>query len=57
MLALSTRAMTALRKQEACWQRLRANVEDIVAVDIPTIEELGGGSVRCMLAEIPTVRA
>jgi hypothetical protein len=24
----------------------------IVAADIPTIERLGGGSVRCMLAEI-----
>jgi hypothetical protein len=25
----------------------------IVSVDVATIERLGGGSVRCMLAEVP----
>jgi hypothetical protein len=28
------------------------HVDRIVAVPIPTIETLGGGSVRCMLAEV-----
>jgi len=27
-------------------------VQRIVAVPVPTIEDLGGGSVRCMLAEV-----
>jgi hypothetical protein len=31
---------------------LAACVDRIVAVPVPTIERLGGGSVRCMLAEI-----
>ena len=32
--------------------RLRATVDDVVVAAIPTIETLGGGSVRCMLAEV-----
>ena len=32
--------------------RLRDCVDRVVAVQIPTIETLGGGSVRCMLAEV-----
>jgi hypothetical protein len=31
---------------------LRRCVERIVTVPVPTIEDLGGGSVRCMLAEV-----
>ena len=44
---------------EAAWRGLAADKRrrlerhgDIVAVPIPTIEWLGGGSVRCMLAEV-----
>jgi hypothetical protein len=35
------------------WERLRACVDRIVEVAVPTIERLGGGSVRCMIAEVP----
>jgi hypothetical protein len=38
-------------------RRLRACVDSILAVPVPTIERVGGGSVRCMLAEIPEVAA
>ena len=31
---------------------LRGRIDRIVSVPIPTIETLGGGSVRCMLAEV-----
>lgn len=36
----------------AALERLGRHLERIVAVPIPTIETLGGGSVRCMLAEV-----
>jgi hypothetical protein len=32
--------------------RLNACTDTTLAVPLPTIEELGGGSVRCMLAEV-----
>jgi hypothetical protein len=32
--------------------RLSACTDEVVAVPVPTIERLGGGSVRCMLAEV-----
>ena len=50
VLAGSRRALESL----APWQRdaLAACVDRWVAVPVPTIETLGGGSVRCMLAEI-----
>jgi hypothetical protein len=32
--------------------RLSACTDEVLAVPIPTIEKLGGGSVRCMLAEV-----
>ena len=34
-------------------QRLQAGTDQVCAVDIPLIETVGGGSVRCMLAEVP----
>ncbi|MGB7737707.1 MAG: arginine deiminase-related protein, partial [Steroidobacteraceae bacterium] len=36
----------------AAIERLASTVNSIVAAPIPTIETLGGGSVRCMLAEV-----
>ena len=36
----------------AAIERLASTVNRIVAAPIPTIETLGGGSVRCMLAEV-----
>jgi hypothetical protein len=49
-LALSERAHAALG--EAARERLGEGVERVVPVAVPTIEDLGGGSVRCMLAEV-----
>lgn len=34
------------------YARLSACTDEVLAVPIPTIERLGGGSVRCMLAEV-----
>jgi hypothetical protein len=35
-------------------QSLGASTDRLLTVDIPTIEHLGGGSARCMLAEVFT---
>jgi hypothetical protein len=57
VLALSERARSALQQPDhSSWDRLRGCVDQIVAVPIPTIETLGGGSVRCMLAEVPALQ-
>lgn len=50
VLALSQTAAAAFGA--AGLARLRRHVDRVVAVPIPTIEALGGGSVRCMLAEV-----
>ncbi len=49
VIAMSARARQALTPDQA--RRLQA-CADIVAVPIPTIERVGGGSVRCMIAEV-----
>jgi hypothetical protein len=55
LLVLSEQARSALQQLEhRSWERLRERVDQIVATPIPTIERVGGGSVRCMLAEVPT---
>ncbi|MCC7464208.1 MAG: amidinotransferase [Gammaproteobacteria bacterium] len=54
VLVMSTRARAALDAPTRA--RLRASVDELLAVPVPTIEGLGGGSVRCMLAEVPEVR-
>lgn len=38
-------------------QRLHGCVDSLLAVPVPTIERISGGSVRCMLAEIPEITA
>jgi hypothetical protein len=49
LIALSTTALASLSRP----QRLRLEKHgELLAVPIPTIEKYGGGSVRCMLAEI-----
>jgi hypothetical protein len=54
VLALSERARLAFEQSdEAAWSRLQRHVDQVVAVPIPTIENVGGGGVRCMLAEVP----
>ncbi len=47
---MSSRAAAAFAPAE--FARLNAAVDRIVASSIPTIETLGGGSVRCMIAEV-----
>lgn len=54
VIAMSDRARRALGSQVL--RRLQAYA-DILAVPIPTIEHIGGGSVRCMLAEVFVARA
>jgi hypothetical protein len=50
ILAMSASARVALG--EPAIRRLAACVDTVLAVPVPTIERVGGGSVRCMLAEI-----
>jgi hypothetical protein len=50
VLALSSTARAALGAP--AFARLAAAVDQVVVAAIPTIETLGGGSVRCMLAEV-----
>jgi hypothetical protein len=55
VLAMSARAHDSLGPRAL--DSLRESVQRIVAVPIPTIEQRGGGSVRCMLAEVFLPRA
>jgi hypothetical protein len=50
VIALSSKAVAAFGADQL---RRLETFGDIVAVDIPTIEAVGGGSVRCMIAEVP----
>jgi hypothetical protein len=50
VLALSQSAASAFGRERLA--RLERQVGRLVVASIPTIERLGGGSVRCMLAEI-----
>ena len=50
VLAMSTRALQSLAP--VAREALHRSVDRVVAVPIPTIEDHGGGSVRCMLAEV-----
>ena len=47
---MSARAYACLAP--ASRERLADRVGRIVSAPVPTIEDLGGGSVRCMLAEV-----
>lgn len=51
VLVMSARARAALSPAE--WEPLRATVDTVLEVPVPTIESLGGGGVRCMMAEVP----
>jgi hypothetical protein len=55
VLAMSGRARLGLEAVSP--ERLQGVADRVVAVPIPTIEERGGGSVRCMLAEVFLPRA
>jgi hypothetical protein len=50
VLAMSQQARDALPAPDLA--RLQQRVDRVVSAPIPTIETLGGGSVRCMLAEV-----
>jgi hypothetical protein len=50
VLVMSERARRAL--QPAAFEQLSGCTDALLAVPVPTIERLGGGSVRCMLAEV-----
>ena len=50
VLVMSASARSALGSER--YARLAACADSVLAVPIPTIERLGGGSVRCMLAEV-----
>jgi hypothetical protein len=50
LLVMSETARRALRPE--IYTRLSASTDYMLAVPVPTIERLGGGSVRCMLAEV-----
>jgi hypothetical protein len=47
---MSQRAFASLATESR--ERLAACVDRIVTAPVTTIEDLGGGSVRCMLAEV-----
>ena len=53
LLVMSTTAREALAGPTL--QRLSGCVDTVLAVPVPTIEQVGGGSVRCMLAEVPAI--
>jgi hypothetical protein len=50
LLVMSEAARRAIRPE--VYARLSANTDYTLSVPLPTIERLGGGSVRCMLAEV-----
>jgi hypothetical protein len=50
VLVMSASARDALSTET--FAKLSACTDTILAVPVPTIEKLGGGSVRCMLAEV-----
>jgi len=50
VLVMSEAARHGLRPEN--FARLSACTDAVLAVPVPTIERLGGGSVRCMLAEV-----
>jgi hypothetical protein len=50
VVAMSQQAFDALTAGQRA--TLESSAGPILAADIPTIERLGGGSVRCMLAEL-----
>jgi hypothetical protein len=50
LLVMSAAARHALRPE--VYARLAASTDCILPIPVPTIERLGGGSVRCMLAEV-----
>jgi hypothetical protein len=57
VLVVSRTAANALRSEGDAWARLGASVDRVLELSVPTIEQIGGGGVRCMLAEVPAAAA
>ncbi|MGA8708149.1 MAG: arginine deiminase-related protein [Steroidobacteraceae bacterium] len=55
LMVMSMRARAALDALQ--WQQINESVERVLVVALPTIETLGGGGARCMLAEVPEIAA
>jgi hypothetical protein len=55
VLLMSQAARASL--SDAQWQLLSGAVDNVLCVPVPTIERVGGGSVRCMVVEVPTIIA
>ncbi len=54
MLVLSERASLAFEQMPGDgWRRLRGSVNRVLPIAVPVIEAVGGGGIRCMLAEVP----
>jgi hypothetical protein len=53
VLLMSQAARASL--SDAQWQLLSGAVDSVLCVPVPTIERVGGGSVRCMIAEVPSL--
>jgi len=54
VLVMSATAHAALAGPKL--RQLSGCVDALLAVPVPTIEQVGGGGVRCMLAEVPEIR-
>jgi hypothetical protein len=50
VLVMSDAARHALSRE--AFARLSASTDEVLTIPVPTIERLGGGSVRCMMAEV-----
>ena len=55
LLVMSARARAALGADQ--WHQINDAVDRVLIAPVPTIETLGGGGTRCMLAEVPEVVA
>ena len=54
VLLMSESAHVAWQRSDAqCLRTLSGQVDQVLVVAVPTIETVGGGSVRCMVAEVP----
>jgi hypothetical protein len=57
VLVMSQSAAAALAQDGDAGSRLAGRVDRVLVLAAPTIEKIGGGGVRCMLAEVPRTDA
>jgi len=55
VLVMSASARAAFTPLQ--YARLSGSVDSVIVAPVPLIEQVGGGSVRCMLAEVPQGQA